>query len=131
MAIAKAIAYKLPETLSRKVLLVFLGCALVLAYIVDKNVSLSGPVLIGILAFGGILLIISTLFRHEFALYALIMYLPFSRVLPGDFGGVMTALNLTNILCLLVLIGWLNQSMQEGYFWEKSALHVPIFLFAF
>ncbi len=49
---------------------------------------------------------VSVLKRPEWSLYALAAYLPFSRELPGDFGGAAKALNLTNLLCLAILAGW-------------------------
>lgn len=44
--------------------------------------------------------------RPELSVYALVMYLPFSREMQGDFGGAAKALNLTNLLCLMALFSW-------------------------
>ncbi|MBI4436483.1 MAG: O-antigen ligase family protein [Candidatus Omnitrophica bacterium] len=119
------------ERVSWKPLFVFGVLSLILAYVVNKEISLPLPAIVmgGIL--GGAALFFSTLFYPEIPFYVLVAYLPFSRTLQGNFGGLMTALNLMNILCLLAIFGYMSPLKKEkvGTF-PKSALNFAVFLFA-
>jgi len=67
--------------------------------------------------------------RPEMPLYVMVAYLPFSKILVGDFGGIMTALNLTNLFIILLFVNWMNQAATEGRKpFEGHILHVPILL---
>jgi len=44
----------------------------------------------------------------------LVCYLPFSALLPGDFGGFLKAFNLTNILTVVIVVGWLARGGFRG-----------------
>ena len=52
-----------------------------------------------------------------------VCFIPFTRVLPGDFGGVLTGFNLTNILLLAMLIGSVLRNMMGGV--QKNATPRP------
>ena len=102
---------------------------LALAYVVEKEISLPSPVILGIALFGGGFLAFSSFSYPEIPLYVLTAYIPFNHVLPGNFGGAVTALNLTNILCLISLIGLFANAGKQGGFWQRSNLNIPVFLF--
>lgn len=75
--------------------------------------------LIGIIS-AQIALFILSLFNEKFAYFALIIYMPFSGRFPGDYG---FAVNIANILILIVLFGLLVRSIKTGeVFFEKSSL---------
>jgi|GEM_PF-317841 len=105
--------------------------SLILAYVVNKQVSLPLPAIVAGGILGGGALLFSSLFHPEVPLYVLVAYLPFSRILQGNFGGLMTALNLMNILCLLAIFGYMSPLKKEkvGTF-PKSGLNFVVFLFA-
>jgi len=67
-------------------------------------------------------------YRKLLVLFA--VYAPFQKELPGDFGGLMTALNFTNILLILLVVGWFSQSCLHGRrLVRRTPLDVPILLF--
>ncbi len=66
--------------------------------------------LIGIVL-GEILLLIVALVNVNFVFYVLVFYLPFSQMLPGDYG---TAVNITNVLVVIVVFGLFFRSIREG-----------------
>ena len=117
------------EKISWKILVGFASLILALAYVVEKEVSLPAPIILLIALGGGAFLILNSLAGPEIPLYVLAAYIPFNYALPGTFGGTLTALNLTNLLCVVVMIGLLCRSMKRGGFWLKSNLNVPILLF--
>jgi len=98
--------------------------------LVLKKVSLPSEV---ILVFGGlglVLLLLAGLRSPAIPLYVLIAYLPFSRVLVGGFGAAATALNLTNILALLVLGAHAVRQMAQGKpLFQGAPLNRVIWLF--
>ena len=101
-----------------------------LAWIIRKDIQLPSGVILGIGAAGLLLLFVSTLRKPELALFALAAYLPFNRVLVGDFGTEMLGLNLTNLLMGLASIGWFLRAMsrREPIF-RRTALNGWIALF--
>jgi len=106
---------------------VFIGF---LAYIVHKDVALPKPVFWGGALLGGLFLFVQSLSSPVAAFSVMVCYLPFSKVLVGDFGGAFKALNLTNILMVLVLIGMAARLGQGRRLFERNALNVPILLYA-
>lgn len=78
------------------------------------------------------LTIILMLAFENFHLIALILvgYMPFSRILPGDFGNFMMAFNMTNILIAVVVVGMLvKSSLRREHLYERSPLDIPLLLF--
>ncbi|MGE4157577.1 MAG: O-antigen ligase family protein [Planctomycetota bacterium] len=47
-------------------------------------------------------------------LYLFAVYVSFQKVLPGDFGGRIPMFNLTNILIVLLIGGWLSRTFTRG-----------------
>lgn len=47
-------------------------------------------------------------------LYLFAVYVSFQKVLPGDFGGRIPMFNLTNILIVLLIAGWLSRTFTRG-----------------
>ena len=69
---------------------------------------------------------------HHLILLILVSYLPFSKILPGDFGGFMTAFNLTNILSIVVIVGWIaKRSIRDEPFYSFSSADIPLLLYCF
>ena len=101
---------------------------LFMAFMVVKDFSLPSLIIIAAGALGGLALLFVTPSHPEIPFYLLVAYIPFNRILPCDFGGTF-ALNLTNILFLLVLLGGLSKSMREGRLLQSTSLHFPILLF--
>jgi O-antigen ligase len=118
--------------LSRGLIIGMLGLIAVLGYVVQAEVELP-PWILGLVGAGGLLaLLFIGLGRPDVPVYVLVAYVPFSKLLTGDFGGIMTALNLTNLLLAIVLITWFAAGTTRGSrFFEPHPLHVPVGLFAF
>ncbi|MEI6632953.1 MAG: O-antigen ligase family protein [Chlamydiota bacterium] len=66
--------------------------------------------LVGIIV-GEILLLIVALMSVDFVFYVLVFYVPFSDMLPGDYG---TAVNITNVLLVIIIFGLFFRSIREG-----------------
>ncbi len=78
------------------------------------------------------LFVISFTAFENFFLTMLILasFLPFSSILPGDFGGFLTAFNLTNILTLVIVVGWIAKGSFRGQkLYQMTAVDVFLFLF--
>ena len=60
---------------------------------------------------GEILLLIVALVNVNFVFYVLVFYVPFSQMLPGDYG---TAVNITNVLLVIIVFGLFFRSIREG-----------------
>ncbi len=118
------------EKTSWKFLLGFVILALFFAFIIDKEVTFPTPVLVAGAGLAGLALFLSAFIRPEIPLYVLLVYIPFNRLLIGDFGGAMTALNVTNILCIIAFLACLSPSTQGRNYPPASSLHIPIILFA-
>jgi len=104
--------------------------AMLFAYIVVKDVRLSPSIIALFGAIAGIFLIISGMSRPEVVTYALIAYLPFSKELVGDFGGLATALNFTNLLMLFIIFVWVSgRYAKDEPLWLSTPLNLPITLF--
>jgi len=69
-------------------------------------------------------------FRKILILFA--VYAPFQKVLPGDLGGRITGLNMTNVLVLFILIGWLSQSrLRDMPLYKRRPVDIPLVVFCF
>lgn len=70
--------------------------------------------------------------NHYLLLLVLVSYMPFSKVMAGDFGGFMTGFNLTNILGGIVVIGWfVKRVIHEEPFYRYAPSDVPLLLYCF
>ncbi|MBI4341889.1 MAG: O-antigen ligase family protein [Candidatus Omnitrophica bacterium] len=85
------------------------------AYIVLKEIELPSVILAAVSGLGLLGLFMTGVQHPELTLYVLVIYLPFSRELVGDFSTQATALNLTNILMIMVFIGHAVHSQSRGY----------------
>ena len=99
----------------------------IFATIVIKNVSLPQSVIrpIGVIALT--LLFYAAFFKPIIPFLALVVYMPFSRVLVGDFGTYATGFNLTNVLMFIAAFGWIVNSItkQERIF-KKGILNAVV-----
>ena len=100
-----------------------------MAYIVRTEANIPGVVIALGGALGLMALFFASLRRPELPLYVMVAYLPFSKLLSGSFGGAMMALNLTNLLLLIVLASWFTSVFTSGRaLIEPHVLHVPVAL---
>jgi putative inorganic carbon (HCO3(-)) transporter len=109
-----------------------MGAAIcVFAVLVMKEVSLPAPLILGAGVLGLLALLMLGANSPEIPFYVLVAYLPFSRMLVGDFGTHATALNLTNILTLWVLIAHLLRQGGRGQTpFQATPLNKAIILFS-
>jgi len=117
--------------LSRGLLFSFLILILVMGYLVET--SRRFPTLfIGIVSVFGLFgFFVIGIRRPEIPLYLMVAYLPFSKLLAGDFGGAIMALNLTNLLFVVIIICFVANAATEGQLrFEPNRLHLPVILFA-
>ena len=111
---------------------IFLMSAMALAfsYIITKDIIVPSWIITVLILTGGIILFGLGINRPQIVTYVLVAYLPFSKVLPGDFGGAALALNLTNLLMIFILLVWMTGKYSENEpLWVASPLNVPILLF--
>lgn len=111
---------------------IFLMAVLILAfsYIIIKDVVLPSWVLATAVLIGGGSLLAVSFNRPEVVTYLLVAYLPFSKVLVGDFGGLATAFNFTNLLMAFIFLVWMTGRFSEGEpVWLRTSLNFPIVLF--
>lgn len=100
-----------------------------LGYLVTSQTQLPSIVIALVGGIGILMLFLVGFSRPEVPLYLFTAYLPFSKQLAGDFGGVMTAFNLTNLFFVMLFFGWLSGSAthkKAGF--ESNVMHVPIIL---
>ncbi|MBI4355950.1 MAG: O-antigen ligase family protein [Candidatus Omnitrophica bacterium] len=101
------------------------------AVLIMREVALPSSVMA---VFGGLALLglfMVGVQQPELPLYALIAYLPFSRILVGDFGTYATAFNLTNILILWTLVAHAFRQAGRGQpLFQGTPLNRVILLFS-
>ena len=99
-------------------------------YIVTKEVQLPPAILIIGFLVGGAVLFVKGMSQPEIVTYVMVAYLPFSKVLAGDFGGFTQALNATNLLVGFILITWISGRYAQGEpLWTSSPLNGIIGIF--
>ena len=107
-----------------------LGAIGLMAWIIQYDIDVPAVVMVAAVGVAGFALLVTGLMRPEIPFLALVAYVPFSRVLAGDFGGFMTAFNLTNILMVVVGIGYMLRTLaQHRPLLEKSGLNALVALF--
>ncbi len=117
--------------LSMHLILVMLGVIGVLGYVVLSEAHIPSYVLGLGCVLGGTALFFVSQVRPEITLYLLAAYLPFSKQLAGDFGGLMTALNLTNIFLVIVIWNWfVSAGSSRGSMFEPNRMHLPVVFMA-
>ncbi|MFH1023642.1 MAG: O-antigen ligase family protein [Planctomycetota bacterium] len=125
------------EGATREVVFTFflvLGFALTLTGITVpyRGVHIPFPVMValGFLFTGYCLRLALEDFHKIMLLFA--VYIPFQKELAGDFGGLLRAFNMTNILILTMALGWFSQSFLEGRsVYKRRSADLPVFLFMF
>lgn len=117
--------------LPRKVIAAFLFMVLGLGYLTVTDREFPSLVISAISLLGVVVIFGMGMRKPEIPLYALVAYLPFSKFLTGDFGGLAMGLNATNILIAVTLMCFVAHSATEGKLhWEGHGLHVPVILYA-
>jgi O-antigen ligase len=116
-----------PPAISKSLLFGLLCLLLFLGYVMHTETQLPGP----LIALGGITglmaLFLVGLRRLDLPLFIMVIYLPFSKQLAGDFGGAIAAVNLTNLLFVALLISAFANRATEGHLhFEPHILHLPV-----
>lgn len=115
---------------SKKAYLLMTLMALAFSYMIIKDVTIPGGVVVIAALIGGVILFGMGLNRPEVVTYVLVAYLPFSKVLPGDFGGLATAFNMTNLLMGFVFIAWMTgHHAKDEPIWLSTPLNLPVIFF--
>lgn len=95
-----------------------------------RAIHVPQPIMVtfGILSFIGISFLA---FENYFmAMLILVSYIPFSSILPGDFGGFLTAFNLTNILSIIIIAGWIAKgAFKNQKLYTKTSVDWWLFFF--
>ncbi|MCX6357557.1 MAG: O-antigen ligase family protein [Candidatus Aureabacteria bacterium] len=69
---------------------------------------------------GEVLLLLVSVISVDLVFYVLLFYLPFSSMLPGDYG---TAVNIVNVLIVICIFGLFCRSVKEGgHFFVRTEL---------
>jgi O-antigen ligase len=79
-----------------------------------RSVHLPQMFILGVALAGGFLCFKTAIEDVESLLVVFLLYVPFQKVLPGDFGRAATAVNFTNAILFLLLIGWLTRRAMAG-----------------
>jgi len=106
----------------------FIVC--IFALIVQMDLSLPKWVLIPGALIGALLLLGASFKSPLPAFYVMTCYIPFSKILVGDFGSGTLAFNLTNLLMILVLLGMMARKADKDIpMFSGNHLNIPILLF--
>lgn len=109
---------------------VLVGAAIVLAALVLKEGHISSMLLLAGSATCGIAFARWAWGKPELGLYALIAYIPFRKVLVGNFGLGISGLNFTNLLLIWVVFTCLIAYKGNRRIWlEATPLHGAMLLF--
>ena len=124
-----ATAQKIRKTkMSLKTYVLFSLIIAIFALIVVKDVSLPRTVTLPIAFVGMAILLYAGIAKPQFALLLFVGYLPFSKILIGQFGAQVVGLNLSNIIMFIVILGWVGNALSRGEkIFNKSTLN-PIIL---
>lgn len=78
----------------------------------------------GIALFAGLWCLKAALENVEALLFVFLLYIPFQKVLPGDFGGIAKAVNFTNVLLVLLTLGWMTKvaAVEKSYTARRFSL---------
>lgn len=103
---------------------------LVFAYLITKEISLNPIITHTIAGLGLVSLFFITFVKPDLVFYIMVAYLPFNKILIGKFLPEVAGINLTNILTILVIIGWAVKSSQEKRpMFSRAALNLPVVIF--
>ncbi len=74
------------------------------------------------------ILLFFSLNKPEIPVFAITLYIPFSKIIVGDLA---TAVNFTNVLLFIALFAWfISHESREERFLVRTPLNFPLFLFA-
>ncbi len=105
--------------------------ALAFSYIITKDVVIPSWIITACIIAGGMVLFGMGINHPQIVTYVLVAYLPFSKILPGAFGGAALALNLTNLLMIFILLVWMTGKFSDNEpLWLSTPLNAPVILFS-
>jgi len=104
--------------------------ACLFSLIVTKEVQVPKAALYGVMLISGLVVFVKGMKNPEIFTYVLVAYLPYSKVLVGDFGGLAQALNITNLLMGAIILSWVSGRYAEDEpKWLKTPMNAPIIAF--
>lgn len=110
--------------------ILFIIVIVVFGFIIAKDIALPKAITLPIAVVGLGVLFYGSFTNSHFSLMILAAYLPFSKILIGRFGAEMVGLNLTNILMIIVILGWIFNAVSKGQkVFDKSSLNLIVILF--
>ncbi len=96
-----------------------------------RHIHLPQVFIAGIALIGGLWCLKIALEDVELLLFVFLLYIPFQKVLPGDFGGLAKAVNFTNIFMMLLALGWLSRiAAQQAWTSQRTSL-IGLIMFVF
>ena len=101
-----------------------------LGLVVFKNISLPRELILPIAILGALGLTLVSFLKPEFSLLILAGYAPFSKVIVGQFGSGIVGFNLTNIIMIILIVGWIVKvAMNRQELLSHSSLNWMILAF--
>jgi len=114
-----ALAPERPAAVSARDVAFALAVVLPLAAIIApyRPIHLPQVFILGIAFVGGLWCVKTAVEDVERLFFVFLLYIPFQKVLPGDFGGAARAVNFTNAFLVLFVFGWLSRvaAVEKGY----------------
>lgn len=99
-------------------------------WMVMKEITLPSGLMAAFAALGLLGLFMASVQRPELSFYVLVAYLPFSRLLVGDFGTEAYAFNLTNVLTAWVFGAYaLHRASRGQPLFQTAPMNVIVLLF--
>ncbi|RJP28762.1 MAG: O-antigen ligase family protein [Candidatus Omnitrophota bacterium] len=115
-----------------RMFLAFVSVVIFFGIIVQADFEIPRAILYPFFILAFFLLLSKGFKKPEICIYALVTYVPFSKILVGDFGGMMTALNFTNILTIIMIVTWIFGNVsQNKKVYTRTSLDIPLLIFIF
>ena len=108
--------------------IVFFFLVSVVVFVLAKEVSLPRAVTIPIAVIGLIVLIYTSFAKPHIALLMLTAYVPFSKMITGQFGTQIVGVNLTNVMMIIIIMGWIAYASFNKQTVLTSASVSPVIL---
>lgn len=127
---ARAVSKEAPQAQSKNAYLLMSLVVCFFAFIMIKEVTIPKMLIVLMSVVAALYLLGRGMSNPEIVTYALVAYLPFSRQFAGDFGGLATAFNFTNVLMVFIMFVWITGKYSDGEpLWVSTSLNVWIFVF--
>ncbi len=105
-------------------------CVAIFAYVIRQGTFATQQLRTVVGLSGSFAIFLLSFYFPLVPLFIFLAYNPFSSAMPADFGSIMRALNLTNILLVSCFVGWVSLSIRgKQKFWHHSELGRAIAVF--